>query len=491
MDLNPDYRGFIEHPSGRMIYEGDTLNIKKQKPVVKAISLLHDKLKEVIGLEGDAKFKETLVGELLGGGKEFKETGVGKFLGGGKPIGETAVGKTLGLDKPFKDTTIGKILGGGKPIEETGVGRFFSTEETPVLDAIFKNAGKEDWESNYTNIGPTIELVPTQKRGGGLINKYSDGGIFGDFFTNLIGDGVGDDIIGDVDSEIWEPSKFGQTKLGKWMGSEKGQEGMQSFADSLKKPEEVYETEKERLEAIANQKSIQGSDVVNYASAAGKAASGNIPGAILDVGKTYIDMFGRKKEKKKAQKELKQLEKKEDLGLFNPNKMTSDIQQQYNQSLQTDMLDSELPEDEAVTEDDIIANEISENYASKFMEKGGMVSSDAFPFLSDSYKRYLSQQYGSGGRFTRRRPEHLKYQYASGGMVKGPSHERGGVKYKVGGEVVELEGGEAVINKKSTEMFRPLLSKLNQAGGGTSFARGGLVNPNVNKMIQRLISKNR
>ena len=36
-------------------------------------------------------------------------------------------------------------------------------------------------------------------------------------------------------------------------------------------------------------------------------------------------------------------------------------------------------------------------------------------------------------------------------MVKGPSHKNGGVKFNVGGEVVELEGGEAVINKKSTK----------------------------------------
>ena len=101
MDLNPDYRGFISHPSGEMIYEGDTLNIKKQKPAVKAFSLLKDKLRKGIGIKGDKKFKETLVGELFGGGQPFKETGVGKALGGGKPIGETKVGGALGFDKPF------------------------------------------------------------------------------------------------------------------------------------------------------------------------------------------------------------------------------------------------------------------------------------------------------------------------------------------------------------------------------------------------------
>ncbi len=66
-------------------------------------------------------------------------------------------------------------------------------------------------------------------------------------------------------------------------------------------------------------------------------------------------------------------------------------------------------------------------------------------------------------------------EYKNGGMVKGPSHKRGGVKFNVGGEVVELEGGEAVINKKSTKMFRDVLSQINQAGGGVRFEKGGML----------------
>ena len=45
-------------------------------------------------------------------------------------------------------------------------------------------------------------------------------------------------------------------------------------------------------------------------------------------------------------------------------------------------------------------------------------------------------------------------KYAQGGMVQGKSHAQGGEKFAVGGRVVELEGGEAVINKKSTAMFK-------------------------------------
>lgn len=66
--------------------------------------------------------------------------------------------------------------------------------------------------------------------------------------------------------------------------------------------------------------------------------------------------------------------------------------------------------------------------------------------------------------------------YARGGMVHGKSHAEGGEKFAVGGRVVELEGGEAVINKRSTAMFRNQLSAMNSAGGGVKFADGGLLN---------------
>ena len=67
-------------------------------------------------------------------------------------------------------------------------------------------------------------------------------------------------------------------------------------------------------------------------------------------------------------------------------------------------------------------------------------------------------------------------EFANGGMVYGNSHANGGEKFAVGGRVVELEGGEAVINKRSTAMFRNQLSAMNSAGGGVKFADGGLLN---------------
>jgi len=61
---------------------------------------------------------------------------------------------------------------------------------------------------------------------------------------------------------------------------------------------------------------------------------------------------------------------------------------------------------------------------------------------------------------------------ALGGIVNGPSHEAGGVKYRLGGNVTELEGGEGVINKKSMAIpgVAAKASQLNQLGGGVPFA---------------------
>jgi TP901 family phage tail tape measure protein len=78
-----------------------------------------------------------------------------------------------------------------------------------------------------------------------------------------------------------------------------------------------------------------------------------------------------------------------------------------------------------------------------------------------------SQKFAQGGMIE---------EFANGGMVKGKSHAQGGEKFAVGGRVVELEGGEAVINKRSTSMFSSQLSAMNAAGGGVKFADGGLLN---------------
>ena len=71
-----------------------------------------------------------------------------------------------------------------------------------------------------------------------------------------------------------------------------------------------------------------------------------------------------------------------------------------------------------------------------------------------------------------------KQKFKDGAILSGPSHDQGGIDFTVNGKSgFEAEGGEALINKRSTAMFRPLLSRINQAGGGRSFALGGIPIP--------------
>ena len=55
--------------------------------------------------------------------------------------------------------------------------------------------------------------------------------------------------------------------------------------------------------------------------------------------------------------------------------------------------------------------------------------------------------------------------YADGGYIDGPRHSQGGVP-------ITAEGGEAIMTRGAVTMFQPLLSMINQAGGGTSFTKG-------------------
>lgn len=53
---------------------------------------------------------------------------------------------------------------------------------------------------------------------------------------------------------------------------------------------------------------------------------------------------------------------------------------------------------------------------------------------------------------------------AEGGLLSGPSHAMGGIP--VGNTGIEVEGGEAIINKKSSKKFRTLLDAINADGNG-------------------------
>lgn len=62
-----------------------------------------------------------------------------------------------------------------------------------------------------------------------------------------------------------------------------------------------------------------------------------------------------------------------------------------------------------------------------------------------------------------------KVQKANGGLLNGPSHSRGGMP--ILGSNIEVEGGEFVVNKRSTEKNLSLLNSINKMGNG------GIVKP--------------
>jgi len=65
-------------------------------------------------------------------------------------------------------------------------------------------------------------------------------------------------------------------------------------------------------------------------------------------------------------------------------------------------------------------------------------------------------------------------RFQDGGVLEGPRHSAGGVPIRMAsGGMVEAEGGEAIINRRSTAQFGTILSAINQAGGGKKFQEGG------------------
>ena len=67
----------------------------------------------------------------------------------------------------------------------------------------------------------------------------------------------------------------------------------------------------------------------------------------------------------------------------------------------------------------------------------------------------------------------------AGGMFQGRRHSEGGEPFTINGRGgYEAEDGEIIINRRSSAMFRPVLSRINQAGGGIPFASGGITDAN-------------
>jgi len=70
---------------------------------------------------------------------------------------------------------------------------------------------------------------------------------------------------------------------------------------------------------------------------------------------------------------------------------------------------------------------------------------------------------GSGGGGAAPAGQNLGQNYERGGFIRGRRHAQGGV-------MAELEGGEAVMTRGAVAAFGPMLSMMNQMGGGVSFS---------------------
>lgn len=81
-----------------------------------------------------------------------------------------------------------------------------------------------------------------------------------------------------------------------------------------------------------------------------------------------------------------------------------------------------------------------------------------------------------------------KIRLGAGGIVMGPSHENGGVSFAGGG--LNLEGGETIVNKKSSLNYASLLSSINQSGGGQPLVNNASNSLMEERLIQAISKAN-
>jgi hypothetical protein len=79
----------------------------------------------------------------------------------------------------------------------------------------------------------------------------------------------------------------------------------------------------------------------------------------------------------------------------------------------------------------------------------------------------------------------VRIRKAMGGVLQGPTHAMGGISTPFG----ELEGGEMVVNRASTMMFRPQLETINSLGGGARDYNYSGFNGNINNNSEPPIIK--
>lgn len=85
-------------------------------------------------------------------------------------------------------------------------------------------------------------------------------------------------------------------------------------------------------------------------------------------------------------------------------------------------------------------------------------------------------------------------KFAEGGILSGPSHAAGGIQGTGSFAGIEVEGGEAILTRNATAMFAPMLSLMNQIGGGKPLgntryaAAGGYLNQTLPATTRNFIN---
>jgi len=107
-----------------------------------------------------------------------------------------------------------------------------------------------------------------------------------------------------------------------------------------------------------------------------------------------------------------------------------------------------------------------------------------------SFKKFFDILVDFQNALTKKEQGGIVKKYNNGGILNGPSHKDGGIPAYIKGSnnMLELEGGEAIINKKSTEMFKPYLSEINKKGGGIEFEKGGISKTNLDSLGSKMYS---
>ena len=118
---------------------------------------------------------------------------------------------------------------------------------------------------------------------------------------------------------------------------------------------------------------------------------------------------------------------------------------------------------------------------------GAVAAAAAIALGIANINKIKSQEYesastgGAAGNQAAVAAPNLGKNYEQGGLIGGRRHAQGGT-------LIEAEAGEAIMTRGAVTMFAPLLSQLNQMGGGTSFSQGaagqaGYDNPRVTETM--------